>query len=170
MNSAFKSIYFPVMHLKALSFITHPCYCSVTRLCLTLCNPMDCSTPGFLVLHQIPELAQTHVHWISDCIQLSHPQSSPSLAAYNFSQIRVFSSELTLSIMWPKHWSFCFSISPSSEYSWLISLGLTDGTSLLSKGLSRVFSNTTVQKHQFFGTQLSLWSNSNILTWLLTKT
>ena len=156
MNSAFKSIYFPVMHLKALSFITHPCYCSVTRLCLTLCNPMDCSTPGFLVLHQIPELAQTHVHWISDCIQLSHPQSSPSLAAYNFSQIRVFSSELTLSLMWPKHWSFCFSISPSSEYSWLISLGLTDGTSLLSKGLSRVFSNTTVQKHQFFGTQLSL--------------
>ena len=79
-----------------------------------------------------------------------------------FPSIRVFSNESILCIRWPKHWSF--SISPSSEYSGLISLGLTDLTSLQSKGLSRVFSNTTVQKHQFFSAQLSLQSNSHIYT------
>ena len=68
----------------------------------------------------------------------------------------------TLLIMWPKYWSFSFSINPSSEYSGLISLGLTGLISLQSKGLSRVFSNTTVQKHQFFGAQPSLWSNSHL--------
>ena len=69
--------------------------------------------------------------------------------------------------MWPKYWSFSFSISPSNEYSWLTSLGLTGLISLQSKGVSRVFSNTTVQKHPFFVTQPSLWSNSHIHTWLL---
>ena len=68
----------------------------------------------------------------------------------------------TLLIRWPKHWSFSFSINPSSKYSGLISLGLTSLTSLQSKGLSKVFSNTTVQKHQFFGAQPSLWSNSHL--------
>ena len=80
--------------------------------------------------------------------------------------IRVFSNESVLHIRWPKYWSF--SISPSNEYSGLISFR-TDLISLKSKGLSRVFSNTTIQKHQFFGTQLSLWSNSHIHTWLLKK-
>ena len=70
--------------------------------------------------------------------------------------IRVFSNESVLHIRWPKDWSFIFSISPSNEYSGLISLGWTNCISLLSKGLSRVFSNTTVQKHQFFSAQLSL--------------
>ena len=83
--------------------------------------------------------------------------------------IRVFSNESTLHRRWPKYWSFSFSINPSSEYSGLISLGLTGLISLRSKGLSRVFSNTTIQKHQFFGAQLSLWSNSYIHTWLLEK-
>ena len=78
-----------------------------------------------------------------------------------FPSIRVFSSESVLCIRWPKYWSFSFSISPSNEYSGLISL-LTGWISLQSKGLSRVFSNTTVQKHQFFGAQLSLQSNSHI--------
>ena len=73
-----------------------------------------------------------------------------------FPTIRVFSNESVLSIRWPKYWSFSFSISPSNENSGLISLGLTDWISLLSKGLSRVCSNTTVQKHQFFSAQLSL--------------
>ena len=72
-----------------------------------------------------------------------------------FPSIRVFSNESALCIRWPKYWSFCFSISPSNEYSGLISLGWTGWISLQSKGLSRVFSNTTVQKHQLFGTQLS---------------
>ena len=85
------------------------------------------------------------------------------------SSIRVFSSESVIHIRWPEYWNFSFSISPSNEYSGLISLGLTGLISLLSKGLSGVFSNTTVQKHQFFNTQLSLWSNSHIHTWLLKK-
>ena len=83
--------------------------------------------------------------------------------------IRVFSNELVLHIRWSKYWSFSFGISPSNEYSGLIPLRLTDLISLQSKGLSSVFSNTTVQKHLFFCTQLSLWSNSHIHTWLLGK-
>ena len=76
--------------------------------------------------------------------------------------IRVFSNESVLCIRWPKYWSFSFNISPSNEYSGLIPLGLTGWIFLQSKGLSRVFSNTTVQKHQFFGAQPSLWPNSHI--------
>ena len=83
--------------------------------------------------------------------------------------IRVFSNESILRIRWPKYWSFSFSISPSNEYSGLISLGWTGWISLQSKGLSRILSNTTLQKHQFFGTQLSLYSNFHIHTWLLEK-
>ena len=87
-----------------------------------------------------------------------------------FPSIRVFSNESALGIKWPKYWNFSFSISPSNEYSAWFPLGLTGLISLLSKGLSRVFSSITVWKHQFFGTQLSLWSNSHIHTWLLGKT
>ena len=86
-----------------------------------------------------------------------------------FPSIRVFSKESMLCNRWPKYWSFIFSISPSNEYSGLISLGWTGWISMQSKRLLRVFSNTTVQKHQFFGTHLSLWSNSHIHTWLLEK-
>ena len=86
-----------------------------------------------------------------------------------FPSIRVFSNESVLCIKWPKYWSFSFSISPSSECSGLISLGWTGWISLQSKGLSRVFSNTAVPKHQFFGTQPSSQSNSHIHTWLLVK-
>ena len=82
---------------------------------------MDCSTPGFPVHHQLPELAQTYVHQVSDATQSSHPLSSPSLPAFNFASIRVFSSESVLHIRWPKYWSFRFIISPSNEYSGLIS-------------------------------------------------
>ena len=83
------------------------------------------------------------------------------------SSIRVFSNESTLRIRWPKYWSFSFSISPSNEHPGLISLGWTGWISLQFKGLLRVFSNTTVQKHQFFGTHLSSQSNSHIHTWPL---
>ena len=157
-------------------------FSSVTQPCPTLCNPMNCSTPGFLVLHHLPELAQTHVHWVSDAIQPSHPLSptSPSeeiqfssvqllsrvwlfvtpwtaarqayLSITNswslpklmsielvmpsnyfilcrpllllpsiFPSIKVFFNESVLHIRWPKYWSFSFSISPSNEYSGLIS-------------------------------------------------
>ena len=86
-----------------------------------------------------------------------------------FLSIRVFSNESVLHIRWPKYWSFSFSISPSNTYSGLISFRMDWLISLQSKGLSRVFSSTTAQKHQFFDAQLSLWSNSHIYTWLLEK-
>ena len=108
--------------------------------CVWLCNPINCSMPGFPVLHHLLEFALTHVHWVGDAIQPSHPLSSPSSPALSFPSIRVFSNESALCIRWPKYWSFSFSISPSSEYSGLFPLGLTGWISLLSKGLSRVFS------------------------------
>ena len=92
------------------------CCCSVAKSCLTLCDPMDCSTPGFPVLHYLPEFAQTHVHWVCDSIQPSHPLSSPSLPSI-FPSIRVFSNESSLPIKWPKYLSFSFNISPSNEHS-----------------------------------------------------
>ena len=82
---------------------------------------MDCSTPGFPVYHQLLELDQTHVHQVGDAIQPPHPLLSPSPPAFNFPSIRVFSSESVFHIRWPKYWSFIFSISPSNEYSRLIS-------------------------------------------------
>ena len=93
----------------------------------------------------------------------------PLLLPSFFPVIRDFSSESVLRIRWPKYGHFSFSICSSNEYSGLISLGLTGLISSQTMGLSRVFSNTTVQKHQFFGAQLSLWSNSYIHTWLLEK-
>ena len=96
-------------------------YCRlVTKSWLTLCHPMDCSIPGFPVLHHLPELIQTHVHQVGYAIQPSHPLLSPSPPVFNLSQHQVFSNESVL-IRWPKHWSFSFSISPSNEYSRLIS-------------------------------------------------
>ena len=87
-----------------------------------------------------------------------------------FSRIRVFANESVLHIRWPRYWSFWVSTSPSNEYSGLISFRM-DGLDLLqSKGLSRVFSNTTVQKHKFFTAQLSLYSNCHIHIWVLEKT
>ena len=139
-----------------------PQFSSVTQSCLTLCNPMNRNMPGLPVHHQLPEFTQTHVHQVGDAIQPSHPLLSPSLPAPIPPSIRVFSSESTLCMRWPKYWSFSFSISPSSEYPGLISLGWTGWISLQSKKLSRVFSNTTLQKHQFFSTQLSSQSNSHI--------
>ena len=96
------------------------CCCSVAKLCPTLYDPMNCNTPGFPVLHYLPEIAQAHVHWIGDATQPFHPLSSPSPPSI-FLSIRVFTSESVLRIRWPKYWSFSFSISPSNEYSGLIS-------------------------------------------------
>ena len=98
-------------------------FSSVAQSCPTLCDPMDGSMPGLPVHHQLPELTQTHVHWVGDAIQLSHPLSSPSPPAFNlFPSIRIFSNESVLRSRWPKYWSFSFNISPSKEYSGLTSL------------------------------------------------
>ena len=92
---------------------------SCVQLCVT---PMDCSTPGFPVLHYLLKFAHIHVHWVSDAIQPSHPLLSPSPPALNLSKhLSNLSNESALPIRWPKYWSFSFSISPSNEYSGLIS-------------------------------------------------
>ena len=135
------------------------CCCSVTELCLTLCNPIDCNTPGFSVLHHLLEFAQTYVHWVkwcystisswvtpfSSCLQ-SFPSSFPvgQLFASGGQSTGASASILPMNIQG------CFP------------LAMTGLISLLPKGLSRIFSSTTTQKHQFFSAQPSLWSNSHI--------
>ena len=94
---------------------------SVPQSCPTLCDLMDCRTPGFPVHHQLSELSSTHVHRVGDAIQLSHPLHPLLLLPSIFPSIMVFSSESVLHIRWPKYWNFSFSISPSNEYSGLIS-------------------------------------------------
>ena len=120
-------------------------------------NPRTRTTPGFPVHHQIPGLTQIQVHWIGDAIQTAQPLLPLLLLPLIFPSIRVFSNESALHIRWPKYWSFSFNISPSNEHSGLISFRMDwSWISLHSKKLSWVFSNTTVQRHQFFGAQLSL--------------
>ena len=96
-------------------------FSSVTQSCLSLCNLMDCSTPGLPVHHQLPEFTQTHVHQVSDAIQPSHPPSSPLLLPPIPPSIRVFSNESILRMRWPKYRSFSFCISTSNEHPGLIS-------------------------------------------------
>ena len=154
----------------AISFLLTNIYfllcCSVAKLCLSLCDPMDCSSPGSFVLYYLPDFAQIHVCWVSDAIQPSH-SPSPLLLPLIFPSIRVFFNNLALCIRWSKYWSFSFSISPSSEYSGLIYFRIDWFELLAVQGTLRVFSSTTVLKHQFFGTQPSLGFNSHICTWSL---
>ena len=107
----------PGLHLRLYSVQFSP----VTQLCPTLCDPMNRSTPGLPVHHQLLEFTQTHAHRVGDAIQPSHPLLSPSSPAPNPSQHHGLSNELTLCMRWPKYWSFSFSISPSSEHPGLIS-------------------------------------------------
>ena len=142
--------------------------CSVPKSCPTLCDPMDCSMPDSSVLHYLPEFAQIHVDWVSDAIQtISSSVHSLLLLPSIVPSIRIFSSESVLHIRWPKYWSFRFRISASNEYSALISFRMDWLDSLQFTGLSKVFSSTTFQKHQFFSAQVSLWSNSHIHIWLM---
>ena len=95
-------------------------FSSVPQSCPTLCDPTDCSMPGLLIHHQLPEFTQTHVHWVGDAIQPSHPVSSLFLLPSIFPSIRIFSNESALCISWPKYWSFSFNISPPIEHPGLI--------------------------------------------------
>ena len=136
---------------------------SVGQSCLTLCDPMNSSTPGLPVHHQLLEFTQTHVHRVGDAIQPSHPLLSPSPPALNPSQHQGLFQRATLHMRWPKYWSFSFSISPSTEHPGLIFR--MDWLDLLAvQGTLKIFSNITVQKHQFFSVQLSSQSNSHIHT------
>ena len=144
-------------------------FSSVTQWCPTLCDAMNRSTPGLPVHHQLPEFTQTHSHWVSDAIQPSQPLSSPSPPASNPSQHQslfqwVNSSHEVAKVLV----SALASFPPKKSQGWSPS-EWTGWISLQSKGLSRVFSNTTVQKHQFFGAQLSSQPNSPIHTWPLEK-
>ena len=140
-------------------------FSSVTQPCLTPCDPMDQSTPGFPFHHQLPEFTQIHVHWVDDAIQPSHPLSSPSPPTFHLSQhqglFKWVSSPQSIGV------SASALVLPMNIQDWLL-LGWSGWISLLT-GLSRVFSNTIVQKHQFFGAQFSLQSNSHIHTWPLEK-
>ena len=134
------------------------CCCSVTQSCLTLCDPIDCSSPGFPVLHHLLELGQTHAQVIIESVMPSKhfilccPLPLPSV----FPSIRVISNESALSnVSGDQSIGASASVLPMNIQD-LLPLGLAGWISLQSKGLSRVFSNTTVQKHQFFGAQLSL--------------
>ena len=147
-----------------LSIYSVGCPCLVTQSCPTLCNPMDCSTPGFPVLHHLLEFAQTQFSRVGDAIQPSCPLSSPLSSCLQsfpisgtFPMSRLFSSGGQII-----ETSASASVLPMDIQGWF-PLGLIGLISLLSKGLSRVFSSTTVQKHQFFSTHPSLWSNSHIV-------
>ena len=144
-------------------------FSSVTQSCPTLYDSMNCSMPGLPVHHQLPEFTQTHVHWVGDAIQPSHALSSPSPPAPNLSQHQ--SLFQWVNSAWGGQStgvSALASVLPKNTQDWS-PLGWTEWISLQPKGLSRVFSNTTVQKHQFFGAQLSWQSNSHIHIWLLEK-
>ena len=140
--------------------IENSCCCSVPKLYPTLNDPMDCKTPGFPVLHYLPESAQTHVHWFDDAIQPSHSPLPLLLLPSVVPTIRVFPiSQLFASDGQRIRASASASVRPIYIQGWF-PLGLSALITLLFKGLSKVFSSTTVWKHQFFSTQPSLWSNS----------
>ena len=140
-------------------------FSSVTQSCPPLCAAMNRSTPGLPVHHQLLEFTQTHVHRVSDAIQPSHPLLSPSPPTPIRPSIRVFSNESTLRMRWPKYWSYSFGIIPSKEIPGLISFRMDWLNLLAGQGTLKIFANTTVQKHQFFGAQPSSQSNSHIHTW-----
>ena len=130
---------------------------------------MNCSTSGFSVFHCLPDFTQTHVCWVSDAVQPCHPLSPFSSCPQSFPASESFPvSQLFTSSDQSIGASVSASVLPMNIQGWF-PLGLTGLISLLSKGCSRVFSNTTVWKCKFFGTQPSLWFNSHIYTWLLEK-
>ena len=143
----------PSVQFSSVQFI------SVAQSCPILCDPMNHSTPGLPVHHQLLEFTQTRVRWVSDAIQPSHPvfpfshlQSFPASGSFQMSRFFTSGGQSIGA-------SDSASVLPMNIQDWF-PLGRTGWISLQSKGLSRVFSNTTVQKHQFFGAQLSIWSKS----------
>ena len=154
------------INIKIVNEHQSHCHCSVTQSYPVLCDPIGSGTPAFPVLHYLPELAQTHVHWfmlppnhataLSSC-----PQSFPASVSFQMSHLFASGGRSTGA-------SASVSVFPINTQDWF-PLGLTGLISLLSKGLSRIFLSTTVQTHQFFGAQPSIWFNSHIHTWLQKK-
>ena len=159
-----------VSFLCAAKWISYFCHCcSIAKSCLILSDPMDCSMPGSSVLHHLPKFAQIHVHWVSDAILPYDPLPPPSPFAVNLSKHQglfqwVSSSHQVTKVLelQCQHQSF--------QWIFRVDSFSIDWFDLLqSRGLSRVFSSTIIQKHQFFGAQPSLWSNSHIHPWPLEK-
>ena len=151
-----KAMIFPVgMYRCEICTIKKAAAAKSLQLCPTLCDPMNYSTPGLPVHHQLPEFTQTHVHWVSDAIQPSHPLSSTCPPVPNSTQHQ--SLPMSQLFTWSGQSigvSALASFLPKKTQGWSPS-EWTGWISLQSKGLARVFSNTTVQKHQFFGAQPS---------------
>ena len=161
---------FDPYHIPLPDYISSVQFSSVTQSCPTLWDPMNHSTPGLPVHHQLLEFTQTHAHRVSDAIQPSHPlssasppapQSLPASGSFPISQLFAWGGQST-GVSAPA------SVLPMNTRD-SSPLGWTSWISLQSKGLSRIFSNTTVQKHQFLSTQLSSQSNFHIHTWPLEK-
>ena len=143
---------------------------SVAQSCLTLCDPMDWSMPGLPVRHQLLEFTLTYIHQVGDAIQPSHPLSSPSPPAFNLSQHQGFFKSVSSSHQVAKVLEFQLQ---HQSFQWIFRTDfLQDGLlgfPCSTSDCQRAFSNTTIQKHQFFDAQLSSLSNSHIHTWLLEK-
>ena len=167
---ASKYPFFPltsVFHLPSQTAFFLSACCSFAESCPSLWDLMGCSTPGFPVLHHLLEFAQTHVCWVDDAIQPSHPLLPSSPLALSLSSFRVFPSKSSLRIRWPKYCSF--SINPPSEYSGLISFWIDWFDLLAVQGTLQSLFHTTGSKPSSFSAEPSLWSSSHIHTWLLEK-
>ena len=148
------------------------CYCSIAKLCPTVCDAMNSSRPGFPSFTISRNLLKL-THWVGDAIQPSHPLLPPLFLPSVFSSVRVFSSQSALHIRWPKYWSFSFSISPSTEYSGLISfrmgwLDLLEVQGTLKNLLQHHISKASILRcSAFFIVQLSptihdYWKNHSL--------
>ena len=145
-------------------------FSSVAQSCPILCDPIDRSTPGLPVHHQLLEPTQTYVHWGSDAIQTSHSLSSPSPPAFNLSQHQsLFKEELALRMRWPKNWSFSFSISPSNEYPELISFRMDWLDLLAVQGTLKSLLQHHSSKASILWRSAFFTVNSYIHTWPLEK-
>ena len=149
---------------------TECCGYWVAQLCSMFCNPMDCSTPGFPVLHYLREFAQTHVHDDGHESMMSSTICCPLFLLLSiFPTTKVFSNESALLIRWAKYWNFSFSISPSSEYSGLISFKIGSFDLLAVQVTLKSLLQHHSSKASVLRRSVSLWSTSHISTWLLEK-
>ena len=152
------------------AFLSGKCLSLSSRLwtvpCLTLCSLMDCSSPGFPILHHHPLITQTHVHWVIDTIQPYRSLLSSSLSAFNLARIQVFSNESALHIGCPKYWSFSFNISPSNTYSGMIPFRVDWFDSFAIQG---TFIVQLPHPHLTTGKiiALTIWTFSKVMFWFL---
>ena len=154
--------------LYSVDSVILDCCCSVPRSCPILCDPVDCSMPGFPIFHHLPELAQTQVHWVGDALQPSRPLLSPSLPTFNLSQHQGFFQWVGCSYQVAKILALQLQHQPFDEYSGLFPLGLTGLISLMSKGLKNLRQHHSLNVSILWPSAMLL-SSSHICTLLLEK-